>query len=250
MSSEGLQDFLHRQNELHEGEVADRWTRWARIMSARFGSSPLHHRGMAMILLMQQSRYWQTTAYHFLPQIKLSIAPLLREVLEKRRSAVFGTQRNLEKEIVHWQRVAMPSEIQQKFVLQENQSEVNDHRLTSVAAAMMTPLRRVLQRFEENERPAYGQRTTVEEVRQIVQRVVHERQRVEDKAVRPAMMQQIKRVMREQSLEDHPNASATNLPVSQTSFSAAANVDKLTDQIVRQIDQRMVAYRERFGKAF
>jgi hypothetical protein len=106
------------------------------------------------------------------------------------------------------------------------------------------------------EKEGHRQTLLVENCRQILQRVVDQRQRVEERIQRPAIVRQQPPPARTFARDEHelrPEQSRTR-PPAQTwppaTSPPAINLEQLTDQVVRQIDRRFVAYRERMGKPF
>jgi hypothetical protein len=94
--------------------------------------------------------------------------------------------------------------------------------------------------------------------RQILHRLLEERQRIEVLASRSLVMRQQQPAPAGAGTETAstvrqspwgPRVGAPGM-APQATAPAAIDLDLLTEKVVRQIDQRLVAYRERMGKLF
>lgn len=247
-----MQEIRRWQPMIRSGQFTGRWTNWARSLAERHGRISFRHGALDMrvveplaqlYLLCQR---WQSYAWKLCPQIKLSIAPILRETIWQGSPVLQPSQAHYPVEANHKRGAAADSN-------GENPARL----IAALAPSFPAPLRQVLHRLNEIESVARWHRQTllVEESRQILQRVVQQRQRVEEKMQRPTIVRQQpqnlafaeaeREVMETQSrTRAHPPAWP------QAASSPAINLEQLTDQVVRQIDRRLVAYRERMGKPF
>lgn len=307
-----LPELLCRQNQPEFVPAANRWMDWAQGLWARYSLTQIHQNTLVMTLraltapFIFQSHRWQNAAYHFLPQIKLSFMPLLREfgawgAVHRLESSSWPQMQlcvtsllkewneknysNLQHEVrYHANHTLTLPKLKTASLLHELNARESAHdnvmqramqwaaplrrifqqprgihlnkaqRGAWEATRLVAPLQRVFHRLEEESMSRYEDHVTVREAQQMVKRVLHERQRVEERVLRPATMQSLPKPrvkVAEPAIADTPtNAQATKLPTGWTTMPPAINLEKLTDQVVRQIDQRMIGYRERFGKAF
>jgi hypothetical protein len=119
-----------------------------------------------------------------------------------------------------------------------------------------SPVRRVFARFEERDPGVVLRKLLFEnESRQVVQRVFREHSRVEQRTRSDIVMRtQTKPAAvvedRRRELEaQFASASKTRGP-SWPEKPPEINVEQLTEQVIRRIDHRIIAYRERLGRAF
>jgi hypothetical protein len=258
-----------------------RWTDWACALierhtriSVRPPSSPLRLvQPWAPIYRFCQR--WEQWAWTISPRINLGISLFLGRSVRQERAApaaveIAGPSSHepapiRERAIIHhlfenrWLAGgppgAKPREKSRGTPLAMEVAEVQEQ----------TPLRRVLRRtaFEEENETLMMSRFEREsriahESRQILRRLLEGRQRVEIRDSRAL-------VMRRQQQAPPPEGAVETGPVTrqsplglrvgvpgmaQGSAPGAIDIELLTEKVVRQIDQRIVAYRERMGKLF
>lgn len=248
------------------------------------------HRGVSMTLfapsyaLNLSSRRWQMNAWSLFPRINLTVAPLLSRLAPqgfiKRRAEVAQARA-----AVHDDRRAevMRSPGSQVGTLARGgdaahapapQSDwenaalmarrrVNGRVDEQTDAREVAPLQRVFRRAEAGEAQWHHQTAAlVSGPLSVARRVTEEKRRVEQQARGATVMQQRTQSKREGFERDDATASGDRrrpggFDLARDATTAAAraappalNIQQLTDEVVRQIDSRIVAHKERMGKLF
>jgi hypothetical protein len=132
-----------------------------------------------------------------------------------------------------------------------------------MASREVVPLSRVFKRAEWGEAQRHRQTTAlVREPLGLAQRVKEEKRRVEQQARGATVMQQRTQPRPESFERDKANSPSERrrsggFDLASDAMAAAAraappalNVQQLTDEVIRQIDSRIVAHKERMGKLF
>jgi hypothetical protein len=144
------------------------------------------------------------------------------------------------------------------------QRKVNERRVDErMASREVVPLSRVFKRAEWGEAQRHRQTTAlVREPLGLAQRVKEEKRRVEQQARGATVMQQRTQPRPESFERDEANSPnerrrSGGFDLASDAMAAAAraappalNVQQLTDEVIRQIDSRIVAHKERMGKLF
>ncbi|CAG0993155.1 hypothetical protein ANRL3_02919 [Anaerolineae bacterium] len=268
---------------------SDRWTNWVRSLIGRYMWIPLRHHSPLMMLvqpripLYMRCQRWENHAWGLYPKIDLAIGPILRETVLKGFS---GTRMNwsdakpMRKYSITNKEV--PAEQLTEGKLKDrNWLEVNSlvqkrtDEFSPPGDTRQTSLNRVLRRMNQRMRLTLLTQSFVEqENHKILRRVVHEQRRVEGGTLKntngtfaistkssvPDMVVVRKRkdfssVETDRTeMESQPHILRAGARIgqieSQTTSSPAINVEQITEQVIRQIDYRIRAYRERRGRPF
>jgi hypothetical protein len=231
---------------------------------------------------------WENNAWTFAPQIRLAITALLpasifQVVRERytREQTLLPHASQLQREPAATRRVLAhrarrhdaPDALSRRtnresrwnggddsaYVLQSNTRFVF-HSMPIPAQAMQnTPLARILARLEQSESETRFDRQLSQPTAKILQRVLETRHRVEERFARAPIV-----------LQNHSAANAARAAQGGQSFEYSEwttprpraiggqawdvpnempfNLEQLTDQVARRIDNRITAYRERRGK--
>lgn len=262
----------------HQQRPANRWVDWAQMLYERHARVPFRSRGLAVVLAENRSmtlreverRYFAPA--NFLSQIRLSIAPVLRGLDREVRSRLsqstlkeFATlahafthtrserDRYHTKELLKTRRdfysLANPPASAQRVV----EELTNSHDTSAFV--------RIFNRFLVNRGPESTlQRNEAAAIRpgmQLIKRIVTDRKRLEEN-MRQGLVTRVhrettraaQRTVSERTVyEAAPNRNTTSASwVNQNS--SPVNIEQLTEQVVRNIDGRIVAHRERLGKVF
>jgi hypothetical protein len=220
-----------------------------------------------------RSQRWQQVAWALAPQIHLAISPLLR-VTAAGGAPMLGPGLT---QTIFLQPAPSAIERQGTQPAMENRQRIEARSPTPlgnrqrIEARPPTPLELVLQRVEVSEAATHLNRTLVaNESVQIVQRLSEAWQRVEVRPPRAMVtpwLNETAPAAEPGASFDSPRPLPRNARFKQANddgFSArgrqmeaesswppappAINLDQLTDQVMRQIDHRLIAYRERLGK--
>jgi len=256
---------------------ANRWAAWAQTLYERHSRMPVRSRALALVLagnrpitLKEVERRYFASA-NFLSQIRLSIAPVLHCLNREVRSLFTGStskeyatlghsfmhktirRDGHSNEMVRTRRdfyaVATPGASAQEIV----HELTNDHYSSALV--------RIFDRFLVNGKPGSTvprfEALVIRTGGQLIKRIVTERNRLEEN-VRPGLVTQVHRqntlavqhAVSERAIsESSLNRNASWAPWTNQSGSPI-DIEKLTEQVVRSIDGRIVAHRERIGKVF
>jgi hypothetical protein len=100
---------------------------------------------------------------------------------------------------------------------------------------------------------------TQESIEALARAVVHRTQRIEQRSVETVPLVTRKNISaQEAAVTENPINAVTNIPnfsgasthswTGNTSLAQSINIEQLTDQVVKQIDRRIIAARERMGR--
>lgn len=265
-----------------------RWLTWAKLLSAqhtRLGER--HHPAELVVvhpfsLLQVLRERLVVSTSRFLPQIHLAIHPILRRLVRHEQSqATFNLLQN------EWHSSATVNAVQRSAPVGSNNmtlfnfmspanaffaTAARSHKVLSGTAyaepgrvpginpAPQIPIDLVFQRLfrsEEQTRRRIESSTTSQSVAILLQRLGEQGQRVEAPGSAPATLTSRCAPQFSNSKITSSNAassSATTHASDQSTWQEVSrpappiNIDFLTDQVMRQLDRRIIAARERMGK--
>jgi hypothetical protein len=277
--SDLLQEVQRWQKLERAAASSDRWTGWAQSMIGRYGRLLPRHHGVAMTLaqppelLYMSCQQWEHAAWTLCPQINLAISPILRQTVWRGAPTLPMAQARLVSP-------KPPSPIGQRAPTQQaGAGQALDDNLPAVhpPAEHQTlvfpapdpgwhaPLKRVFARTQvedvhESVTVSHVTRESLFERQslQILRRVVEERQRVEAWVRGTIVTRQqqewtsvVTAAQAREVVTHSPRGPRVGAPgMAQVASSPSVDIEQLTDQVVRHIDRRIVAHRERMGKAF
>jgi len=256
---------------------ANRWAAWAQTVFERHSRMPVLSRGLALVLVANrpitfehvERRYFASA--NFLSQIRLAIAPVLRCLNREVRSlftrstlkeystlghsAMLQTMRRdrYSNEMVRILREshppATPAASTQKII-----RELSNDRYSATLVRIFN--RSMLNREPETSVRRFETLVTRPGL-QLIKRIVTERSRLEE-SVRRGSVTRVHRentptvqhtISERTAYESTPGRNTTSAAwLNQSTF--PIDIEKLTDQVVRSIDGRIVAHRERVGRVF
>lgn len=234
--------------------------------------------------------YWQTNTWQFFPQIHLSITPLLRELShqsqtswvfqsysrEQTNPVAIASPKVIQRETFPWRsnQTLVPAIHREFLIPQLSREQTNSFHETSSPPGsgertvfritpvpiQFSPLQQVFQRVQQPVTHFHSNLLTQENP-QLVQRITRDRQRVEESRSQAAVVHHGIKPPSEQSGAIAPPSSMPSVlsanslmsdrpPGFPTPFPPAINLEQLTDQVMRQLDSRIVAQRERMGRTF
>lgn len=265
--------------------MRDRWTMWAHSLAARHERFTARQNRLVMTLLeplrmsVSINQRLESFAFAVFPKIQVSIGSILNEIGHHQftsfpvfqRSVTYpgkssfekktGTRMTLMKErfeaehdqLALVERIRNHDHDTSEVVGRTNLIRVNppiDPRVTQ------SPVARVFARFEERDPGVMLRKLLFEnESQKVVQRVSREHLRVEQRTrgemviktqTNPAAVVEDRR----RELETQFASTAQPRGPSWPEKPPEINVEQLTEQVIRKIDHRITAYRERLGRAF
>jgi hypothetical protein len=263
--------------------MMDRWTTWARSMAARHERFTARQGLLVMTLLeplrmsVSINQRFESFAVAVFPKIRVSIGGILNEI-GRRQSASFSlfrktislnfenfqnnensltpgnsvTRMTLMKERFGYERSAVRD---QTVNNEKNEVLIRENRLFD-RRVTQSPVLRVFARFEQREQGVMLRKLLFEnESQRVIERVTRDHLRVEQRTrgelvmrtqAKPAAVVEDRR----QELETQFAATAKTRGPSWPEKPPEINVEQLTEQVIRKIDHRITAYRERLGRAF
>ena len=240
-----------------------RWVRWAQRHVDRFRTRAFRPGTGTftflepLLRMVHISNRWEQLSLTLLPQVHLTAYPGLQADPHMREEQ----QRS---EITH---VAGPAKGNADLLMVRSadrsspgRSMSKDREQTRVQETVrpgIEPLRRVFHRIENTERltESVKKRSLTHESIDTMERVLHQTRRFEERREPLRVIDMNRHTGMEKgpltdSSRPEKQAPPTRLPaVQRTSSSAPINIEHLTEQVMRQIDRRMVSWRERRGRA-
>jgi hypothetical protein len=252
-----------------------RWLQWAHAVMSRYGRAPQGQRGLWLVFrrslgaLETRIQRWQQVTSVFAPLIHLSISPILRQSVNRKSTLAAGGQAPTLVTVSQTEQVGSAKPIIAHRVRREiSFAAVTSHRAQAQARDHLqrqttkTPITRVLTRVNhEAAQPGFShwryEAKLLERSMALVKRVIDERQRIEEHASQVVLTRELRAQPgalassvsepRSQPFEEfNIEAAKQNRPPA----SSLLDIESLTDQVVRCIDGRMLAHRERMGRVF
>lgn len=267
-----------------------RWSQWARSMSGRHRQVVSKHRFVVMTLLHRtvplyfNSHRWELKAWSIFPRINLAIdvrpqsftfktSPLSRAAQARRILQInndrFEVKRLVEKSL----------ELQQARRIQYERSDsgtatgrteretivVTPSILNVADVSGLRALDRVFRRLVVRESETHMKGIVRTEALNLVRRVTDEYRRVEERTQTATVLRQQRAVSLNQEQMNEITGRSTNQASSLDRFGNSMrnadamppsfmtpnlNLQQLTDHVIRQIDDRIIAHKERMGKLF
>jgi hypothetical protein len=259
----------------------NRWLRWAQSLAGRRLRVAANQRGLSLTFLQPAEAapfsrdQWTQAVWTIAPRINLSIGPILRSLnlstrdesarrrmIERKRSPLssqFATnsgggtiveRRGESPRMESVEHIEDLAAIQRPFVV------------TQQSNPWWKPLQKVFARavFEEAGETgpvtrARHETLLVERSLQVVRRVVDERRRVEEQARRSLVAREQRSASRtpaaaQETVMQSPRGLRVGAQGPAQTAAPVIDIEQLTDRVVRNIDSRIIAHRERMGKLF
>lgn len=252
-----------------------RWNQWARSLSGRHRQVVSKHRFVVMTLLRRtvplyvSSHRWELKAWSIFPRINLAVDV-------RSHGFVFGTsflsraaqaQRALQTD---HQRTELTRLVEKSLASQQTRSVretvvVTPSVLNVSEVSGPTALDRVFRRLVVRDGETHLKGIVRTEALSLVRRVTEERRRIEERSETATVLRQQQPVSLSQeqmneitgrstnrgSAVDRFGSNARNADAMPASFMTPnMNLQQLTDHVIRQIDDRIIAHKERMGKLF
>lgn len=260
--------------------IGGRWSRWARSMSGRHQQVVSKHRFAVMTLLRRtvpiyfSSHRWELKAWSLFPRINLAIdvrpqSFIFKTSLLSRTAKAQRAQRVDHREVTRL--------VEKSLAVENARSNNNRKASAGMEPEVVTPsvltvsdvsrgraLDRVFRRLMIQEHETRTSGIIRKEALNIVHRVIEERRRVEERRQMPTVLRQQRPASLSQEQMNELTGRSTNQATALDRFggnmrSAEAmpppampniNLQQLTDHVIRQIDDRIIAHKERMGKLY
>lgn len=254
----------------------DRWTNWARALTERH-ERVMTRRGPLVMTLLEPlrmavsiSRRRENFGLSLFPRIRISIGPILQQLdreefhslIQKSSLTAVGSHQALRSGpgparfvsfIYNTNQTATVSNSATRNFSEANAVTEQHHELTEL---LQSPVARLFARTQRSYHAVTWLKKLLvqNESQTIAERVVHEYSRVEHRRQRdlvirkqsaPAAVTQAQQSALEQQFapESAHNRFRPEKPLE-------INVEQLTEQVIRKIDNRITAYRERLGRSY
>ena len=257
----------------------DRWTNWACNFRRCHERITRRAQGLRFILartaagIVQQINRWHRTVFATRQTIRLSIGPLIFQT--ENRGAFRALQQHAPMRF-HWPWLSpAPAEIKELPAINAGKSREKSESAVAAGGGVPTahgerrsgaffdtPMNRVFARAAaaEGEPSSCFARHEVTNLRQTVKLVEHtDRRRVEQLqrrlnltlGRREVLTKTINQIQQETVFESpHVRQAGSRALAAVHETAAAFDLDQLTDRVVRNIDSRIIAHRERMGRVF
>jgi len=259
--------------------AALRWGLWARAVASRHQRIGSRHRFAVMRLLrqadpvFQSSHRWELKAWSLFPRINLAIRPVLQQSILKNAPAertfhtlMSRTRETREIQTERYRELRTPADRLLKTPARMAGSfrSDGDQNFVPELSARQTPLNRVFRRLEheaENE----GRTQLTKQSRDLTRRVLEERRRIERYTnPTPALRQEqgsrkvlertleAQRKLEEQvaSLSKDRDMGDNRQGISPINAKDGFSIQQITEQVMRRIDDQIIAHKERMGTLF
>jgi hypothetical protein len=233
----------------------NRWLGWAQSLAGRHARISANHRGLAPTFLRPAAPPFSVIA----TRINLSISRILRFLQPPGEDEAARSRQTGERQRALPAPRFTPNSAGETLVERVG----SPSRLAAVEHIIrQMPLQRVFARAvaEESGEAApvsRAQRETlvIERSLRITQRVVDERRRVEERTLRKLVAREQRSAPRttaavQETAMQSPRGSLVGARGMMQTTAPPIDIEQLTDRVVRNIDSRIIAHRERMGKLF
>ncbi|HEX5085206.1 MAG TPA: hypothetical protein VFY40_24480 [Blastocatellia bacterium] len=259
-----LQKLTPGERRKRSAAPHNRWLGWAQSLAGRHARVAESRRGLSLTFLRPAApllfncERWTRAAWAISPQINLSISPVLRSLQP------IGGDESTDRQMPERQRTTLLS----GFNADSGGKTIAGRRgepspIGAVEQIIrQSPLQRVFVRAMDEESggaaAAYRiQRETllIERSLRMTRRVVDERLRVEEPARRTLVARESRSAprttaaVRETAMQS-PRGALVGARGMMQAAAPPIDIEQLTDRVVRNIDSRIIAHRERMGKLF
>ena len=241
-----------------------RWTMWARSLSA--GRRRIYSRHLAAVMQLlrpaipihRSSHRWELHAWSLFPRINLVVRPVLQQLAHKSSSGDSGSSVHRSSSAFRLRKDS-PSGVRAPA-----EGLLNAEQGKPQAALNLAPLKRVFRRLLTSDIQTEHRQLITKESVKVARRVMAEAQRVERYSPtsivtkQDAMARKILESARgsETKLQEQLSELSKKVPDimhGNAPLTAPVNgwtIEQLTEQVMRRIDDQIVAHKERMGKVF
>jgi len=263
------------------GTRENRWLGWSQSLAERHSRVAANHRAMSLTFLHPATTLlfdcgrWLHAAWTITQQINLSIGPILRSLqpaggyelasrqeMERQRalpSSRFTPNSGAKTIVERW---GEPSRIKSAEQIEDLVANLQTVVVKQERHTWLRPLQRVFARAKAVEAGematvsrAQHETLLVERSLQIVRRVVDERRRVEEQTRRTLVARQQRSAPQvapadRETVMQSPRGLQVGAQGMTRTTAPLIDIEQLTDRVVRNIDSRIIAHRERMGTLF
>ena len=247
----------------------ERWFGWARAVGLRYLRNAIRPQSLALVLFEQRSiihsriERWQHTAFTIRPRINLTLNSAVWSskfnIVYQAENPTHGKEPSGRSVVETSFRTLARNWTEKTFTFVQRLKETEIKRHTEALPALTRVFSRSSQSHET--RPITPNLAFDAPVARhslaLTRRVTDERSRIEDQISRTllTLKQQHETTKNVRRIEETVVHSASEFNSRSAERFGALNrapidIEQLTDQVVRQIDNRMISYRERLGKVF
>lgn len=278
------------QPRTKRGAFSVQWTAFAESLQERYGRTAIRQSALALLLakpvaLLTRLERWQHTVWQFYPKVNLAIGPILLRFESGEMPSTLVLHRlatlmrtvpmsNRESIAVHRLRWREPSVKGRNLDAGSGRDHSGNTPPPEFGGSLMqTPLMKVFARagaaeLGDGSSSRYGT-TLVQRSLLLVSRITNERRRIEASSRREFFTQEqrerrelftqeqrelsvvVNRTVRQAAVVESPPGMQAGAAGAMLSGAASSpDIESLTDQVVRSLDSRLVAHRERLGKVF
>lgn len=255
--SEAMKNLLKKltpgQRRIRSGACDNRWLGWAQSMADRHSRIAVNHRGLSLTFLhpattlLLRCEQWRRAAWTITPQINLSISPIL-QLFQRASGRESASEQRTDRD-----RAPLENSVTntQAFII-EQQSSAWQRPLQRVFAFAMVEEAGEMWPVSR----ARHETLLVERSLQVVRRVVDERRRVEEQTRRTLVAREQRSVSRtaaaaaQETVMQSPRGLRAGAQGMMQTAAPPIDIEQLTDRVVRNIDSRIIAHRERMGRLF
>ena len=270
------------QPRRRRGAFSERWTALAESLQERYGRIAIRQSALPLILakqvaLLTRIERWQQTALQFYPKVNLAIGPILLRFGsgETPSTLVMHRLNTLMQSVPQWIRESIAGQTLRRGEppvdgRNLDARSVSDHSSNTsrfefskppVQTALMTIFARAGAGDQVHGSSSSSRYETVLVQRSLllVSRIANERRRIETSSRRdlftrehPEFSMITNKAVRNEVVFESPQGMQTGAAVGAMPSVTALplDIESLTDQVVRSIDSRLVAHRERLGRVF
>jgi hypothetical protein len=247
---------------------ADRWTTWAKGFHAQYLRIGYRCRALALVLAgnhafsLQRVDKWYCRSLQLFANLRLSIGPFIQRPNARQIAPIAGPT---------FKEFASPGGSSNGQSPPDHQLSVRQNLLPlkhsfSIQhagdisrAPILLPIERVSSRLHETfQRQLIARFEVPFIVRsfELTNRVINERQRLEERTRRTVITTSLREYPKpstakgERTSESERTMQSVSARTSHMPGGSPLDLERLTDQVVRNIDSRMVAHRERMGNVF
>ena len=249
-----------------------RWITWARSLSA--GRRRIYSRHLAAVMQLlrpaipihRSSHRWELNAWSLFPRINLVVRQMLQQLADKsasrNRERANGSNNafKLQKDFLKGART--PESLKSRAVTGKPHAAPNLAHLNLESKSTQAPLNRVFRRLLTPDIQLEHRQLITKESVKIAQRVIAEAQRVEGYGPTSMVTKHDARKTFERAQGSEAkfqeqlselSKAVPDIMHGNSPFGAPVNgltIEQLTEQVMRRIDDQIVAHKERMGKVF
>jgi hypothetical protein len=261
-----------------------KWADWVRSLIARYKRLGSRQGVLGFVFFRRVPLLQRFSARSLYPQVRLAIQPIQLQTVW-RHQFLSGRQTSLQlfkEKDNYWSFAKLPVDyrrlLKSKNLLEGQSSErakakkekdsairktqSSSREILPATFKLPSPLQLIFQQaYKVNDfvHPYRRRNITQESIEALARVVVRRTQRIEQRSVETVPLVTRKNISAQEAVvTENPINAVTNIPnfsgastnswTGNTSLAQSINIEQLTDQVVKQIDRRIIAARERMGR--